>query len=479
MAVPLNLIGGAYRARALIASAQDCINLYVEKNPQSSQSAAPFTFYPRPGYRRLQAAPMVGLGRGCYCASNGKLFVVVGTNVYYVDANWTFTLIGTIALGTSIVSMADNGTDILMVDGTSAGYSIDLASNVMAAVIDPAFYGGDRVEYVGSAFMLNRIGTPQFYISGPNALTWDPLDFGQKTASPDPLVAVPAMNNQAWLLGTKRGEVWYYSGAADFPWQQLPGVLVEHGCAAKNSPASADKFLFWLTQDKDGKPWIAKGSADYSVVKASTFAIDNEIQGYAVWNDAVGYVKQQLGHTFYVINFPSANKTWQYDLSNNEWNRLASVDANGNLNRDYGQLHAYAYNTNVVVHWQNGNLLASDPDTAADDGIDFPCVRSFPHSVDTMQRISYRCFTANIATGQIIDPNAEVPQITFSQSVDRGQTFRMGRTKSLGAVGKPKTLPRWWRLDLARDSVFKLEWMASARAPLNGGFLEPSDMAET
>lgn len=477
MTVPLNLIGGSYKARAVIANNQACVNLYAEKNPKDSP--APYTFYPRPGYSRLLAAPVFGLGRGCYRASNGALYVVVGVNVYYISPNFAATLLGTIALGKSMVSMADNGTDILLVDGTTAGYSINLASNVMTPVIDPAFYGADRVEYVGSAFLLNRPGTPQFYISGVNALTWDPLDFGQKTSSPDPLVAAPALNGQTWLLGTLRGEVWYYSGAADFPWQQLPGVLVEHGCGATYSPASTDKYLFWLTQDKDGKPWIAKGSADYSVVRASTHAIENDIQNYGVWNDAIGYVKQQLGHTFYVINFPSANKTWAYDLSVDLWTEWSSTNANGDMNRDIGQLHAYAYNTNVVVHWQNGNLLASDPNTYADDGVDFPCIRSFPHAIDTMQRISYRSFTANIQTGQIIDPNAEMPQITLSQSIDRGQTFRMGRSRPMGKVGKPKTVPRWWRLDLSRDSVFKLEWMASSRAPLNGGFLDPSDMAET
>src|SRR5262249_8374142 len=127
MVARLSLIEGMYQTRALIANAQACINLYAEKN--AKDSPAPYTFYVRPGYSRLLQAPVFGLGRGAYRASNGSLFVVIGQNVYYINANWQATLLGSIALGKSIISMADNGTTILMVDGTSAGYTIDLASN--------------------------------------------------------------------------------------------------------------------------------------------------------------------------------------------------------------------------------------------------------------------------------------------------------------------------------------------------------------
>ena len=505
MAPRLNLLGGSYKARSPIAGVQRCVNLYPEKNPPSSQSPAPITHYPRPGYRLLAEAAVLGLGRGLYTASNGALFKVVGTNVYYVDPNWQDTLIGTIALGKSIVSMDDNGVDILLVDGSTAGYSINLLSNVMTSVIDPAFYGADSVRYVGSCFALNRPGTPQFYVSGPNALTFDPLDFGQKTASPDPLVALAALNNQIWLLGSLKGEIWYFSGAADFPFQLLQGVLVDHGCAAKYSPAATDKFLFWLTRDKDGKPWVAKGGADYSVVRASTHAIEEKIQGFKVWDDAIGYTTQYLGHTVYVVNFPSADETIAYDLSTDFWHERVSIDINGRLHRDRGQLQAYAYNTNVALDWQTGALLEASPDVYTDvlsgTNIVFPCIRTFPHIVDSRQRIAYRSLSVEMEVGnQNADydvPNpwssgfspgfGPLPQdggsipnpIFLRQSTDGGRTFRNARAKSLGATGKFKTQPRWWRLDMARDSVFELSWALNCKTALNSVFPDVADMAET
>lgn len=495
-AARVSLLGGTYKARSLIAAAQRCVNLFPEKNPPSAQSPAPITHLMRAGLRLLARAPVIGPGRGLYVASNGDLYCVIGPNVYYVNADWSFTAVGTIAIGNSITSMADNGTDILMVDGTVAGYSINLASRAMAAIVDPAFTGGDRVDYLGSAFMLNRIGLPEFYVSGTNALTFDPLDFGRKTASPDPLVAIAPLNNQAWLLGTRRGEVWYFSGAADFPWQQLPNVIIEHGCAAKYSVVTTDKFLFWLTQDKDGKPWVAKGSADYSVKRASTHAIENEIQNFSVWRDCVARVEQQEGHTFVVFNFPSADKSLALDLSTDMWHERSAIDSNGNMHREKAQLHAFAYDTNVVIDWRTGDLFASDPDVYLDDDMVFPCIRTMPHIVDAMQRISYRSFTADVevgtrgpavaspwspgfSTGFGPLPGDGAPQIFLRQSTNRGKSFQTARAKSLGKEGQYHIVPRWWRLSQSRDSVFELSWAANAKVTLNGGFLDPSDAAET
>jgi hypothetical protein len=63
MTKPIYLTGGAYRNRSLIANAQRCVNLYLEKNEEASQSPVPFTLYTRPGLRKLMDAPTIGNGR--------------------------------------------------------------------------------------------------------------------------------------------------------------------------------------------------------------------------------------------------------------------------------------------------------------------------------------------------------------------------------------------------------------------------------
>lgn len=504
------LTSGAYKARSLTANAQRSVNLYLEANPPESQPPFPFTLYPRPGLRKLVSPPTAAIGRGLYADSQGNLYCVIGTTAYYVDPNFKMTAIGVIAAGTSICSLADNGTTVILVDGTASGYTIDVASKSMAAISDPAFYGADRVDYVRTVFAFNRPGTKQFYISGVNAVTWNPLDFGSKTSSADPLVSAVAFNDTIWLLGNRRGEVWYYSGDALFPFQQQPGVLIEHGCVAKYSVAITDKSIFWLTQDKDGKPWIAKGSTNYAVEKISTFAMDDEVRQYVRWSDAVGYCYQQDGHTFYQIDFPSADKTWVFDLSNGEWAQYASIDINGALHRHRGFLSAYAYNTNIMLDWQNGALYAIDPDYFTDDSQPIVCIRGIPHLGKEGNLVSYPGFIADMDAGNVLGAllNLGVPSSPFSTgfspafgpyfqdisqtggtnepmvsmrfSSTRGNTFGNARKRSLGATGEYSKLLKWDSCGAARDGVFELSWSVPCKTALNGVYLSPEpEEAET
>jgi hypothetical protein len=494
--IPLN--SGGYRSRSLIANAQRSRNLYLEENPPETNPPVPFTMYPRPGLRLLATAPTFGVGRNVYCDSQGNGYMVAGQTVYYIDPSFTLTALGTIAPGKSIVSMADNGETVLLVDGTTAGYTIDIQSRAMAPIVDAAFYGGNWVNYIRTVFAINRPGTKQFYISGSNAVTWDALDFGIKTSSADPLVAAAALNDQLWLLGTKKGEVWYFSGDVNFPFQQLPNVVIEHGVAATYSIGQSDKFLFWLTADKDGRPWIARGSADYSVEKVSTFAIDNEIQSYVKWSDAVGYCYQIMGHAFYQIDFPSADKTWVFDLSNGQWNEYSSIDVNGKHHRLNGFLSAYMYNTNVMIDWKTGDLYAFDPDTFTDNTFPIVCIRGFPHIGANGNEVSYPGFMADMDVGEVPDMllnddesvtttafspafssafgpflQQQTPMVTMRFSDTRGKSFGNKRARSLGSTGEYGRILRWDSCGMARDGVFELEWAVPCKTALNGGFLWP------
>ncbi len=137
----LQLIGAAYEARSVLASAQRCINLYPEENPKSSQSPAPYTHYTTPGLDLLIDIPGAGGNRCTYTASNGDLYRVIGSGVYYVNSEFGETLLGTIGNASTPVSMQDNGFVILVVDGSAHGYAIDLETRVFGTVSSTNFYG--------------------------------------------------------------------------------------------------------------------------------------------------------------------------------------------------------------------------------------------------------------------------------------------------------------------------------------------------
>ena len=168
----LELPGGFYVARSIIANAQRCVNLYPEANPEGSPTK--YTLYPTPGSTTLSAGAG-GSGRGLYTASNGDLYAVEGQTLYYIDSTWTRTALLTLSNSASTpVVLQDNGNVIVVVDGSLEGWAIDLSTRQVGLITSPYFYGATRVDYIDSFFVLNRVGTRQFYWSLSN-VTFDDL----------------------------------------------------------------------------------------------------------------------------------------------------------------------------------------------------------------------------------------------------------------------------------------------------------------
>lgn len=464
--------GGYYISRNLIANAQRCLNMYPEPNPPDSP--VPFTDYPTPGSRTL--ATYTGGGFRClYTATNGELFAACGRRIYYISPTWVATLLGTLnASNANMVAMADNGTTLLIVDGSADGYTVNLATHAFAQIVDAAFYGGNSVAFSQTYFILNKPGTGIFYSSNSNAVTFDPLWFATKITYADRLGAVIVLNQEIWLLGSQAStEVWVDAGNPDFPFQKLPSVLINHGLAATYSLAKIGSVLFWLSRDLNGQAVVLKGE-NYAGQKVSTFAIDAALAGYGTISDAVGYTYQQGGHQFYVLTFPTADKTWVFDVVTGLWHERCWIDGDGDEHRVRGNCMAFAYGLNVAGDWQTGVLRALDGSLDTDDGIGMKFVRSFPHMVADGDRVTYRQFIADMAVGTGVGPSTGIePAVSLRWSDTRGVSWGNPITGAMGALGEYLTQIQFQRLGLGRDRVFELSWSGNGGATaLNGAFVD-------
>jgi hypothetical protein len=462
------LVNGAYQARSVIASAQRCINLYLEANPPTS--VFPFTHYPTPGLT-LMGSVSPTTWRGLYFATNGQLYGVCGNTVYTISSSWTFTVIGTISSISGPVSMVDNTTDIILVDGVYGnGWTIHLADNSFAQISQAGFYGGNQVNYVDGYFVLNRIGTREWYISLPNTTTFDPIDYASTTGFSDSLVGIGITRRYVYLFGKITTEIWFNQGNTTFPFGRLPGSFMQYGCAATNSIAQMDGELYWVAQSPQGQAFICK-TTNFAATIISTFAINNELQSYSTLSDAIGYTYELNGHFFYVVTFPTANKTWVYDLSNQQWNEWNWVDNDGGLNRHRSNCFAFAYGKLIVGDWQNGNLYAIDQDNYTDNGQVITRVRGFYHMEDDgANRVRYRSFISEMESGN--GYNNQFVDVSLTCSDDRGKTYGNPVMQSLGKEGEYITSMQWNRLGMARDRVFQLSWSSPVRTALNGAFVD-------
>ncbi len=477
------LTQGAYEARAAIADAQKCINLYSEKNPKDSPF--PFTEYPTPGTVIETTATAAGEVRQVYTASNGNLYVVVGDTVYYVSSSFVWTVLGTLTTSTGFVSMKDNTLAVVIVDGTVFAFCIDLSNNDWNTVSATNFYAADMVDFMDTYLIFNRSGTNQFFFSLSNAdfsmfvggTAFDPLDIAAKTGNNDNIVGLRVMHRELWLIGVKTSEVWFDAGAQDFAFQAMPGAFVEHGCTALGSIAKYDLGLYWLGQDSAGANVVFRG-AQYKAEIVSTKAIDREIATYPNPQGALGFTYMQEGHIFYVLQFPDADVTWVFDIYEQRWHRRGWSDTNGILHRWRANCFT-AYNGQLLVgDFENGNIYSLDLDTYLDnyDGSTGDAIvrtRSFPHTTNENDRLVHKNFILAVEVGnKMSTATNDSDEVSLRWSDNAGRSYGEAVLQSFGETGGYLASLQWNRLGLARDRVYEASWSAPVKTSIQGAYLE-------
>lgn len=463
------LTTGAYQARSVIAANQRCVNLYAEQNPADSEF--PVTHYPTPGLVRRAVAPTNGF-RGLYAATNGELFAVVSSVLYRVLTDWSFVELGRLDSVTGPVHMRDNSLTLVLVDGTSKGYQVDLSTHEFGPITGEAFYGSNRVALIDDFMLFNQPGTRQFYASGALAETFDPLDIAAKNGSSDKTVAVEVANRTIWVFGEETTEVWYNTGASDFAFARYPGTFIEYGCAAPASIAAMDTSVYWLGGGEIGRGLVFR-SDQMSALMISTPALTEELRSYPRLDDAIGYTHQADGHLFYVLTFPTADKTWCYDLSTKQWHERLWMDDAGKLHRHRGSCFALWRGRQLVGDWENGNLYEMSLDAFDDDGQERLYLRSWPNTGNDGDTITYDRFIVDMEVGQAAANDPE-PQVRLRWSDNRGRTWGTPLMRGLGGRGEFGRRAQFNRLgsDRGMGRIFEVSWSAKVRTALNGAYFK-------
>ena len=348
--------------------------------------------------------------RGIWQATTGGVYAVAGSGVYKVStADWSAVHLGDITSGLHTpVSMADNGLELVIVDGSASGWKVTLAGDVFAPITEPAFYGADRVQFLDTYFLFNKPGTPQFYVSDSLATTFDPLWFADKETFSDELITIAVVRHELWLLGSRVSEVWFNAGGSgtivdNFPFQRQQTAIINHGCAAKHSAAVYENSVAFLGRDRAGQGvvWHSKG---YEATRISTFAIEHALMSYERIDDAIGFFYSLGGHVCYVLTFPTADATWAYDVSSGQWHEWLWLDVNGEEHRHRSNCCAAIDGKPIVGDWHGGQLYALDAGVFTDNGAPIKRQRAFPHILNDGNRAFYREFQADMDLGNPSPP---------------------------------------------------------------------------
>lgn len=458
------LQSASYASRSLIASAQRSVNLYPEINPVDA--AAPTTFYGTPGLTLRYTLPS-GPVRNLTRASNGDLYACAGNAVYrYSGIAWVkLASLSTIA---GPVSAADNGVSIVFVDGTTAAPTINLTTLAVGSMAGDGWYGADFVDFLDGFLVFNKPGTQQFYITGALTLTLDALDFASAESIPDKIVRLIKNHNEIWFFGEKSIEV-FGNGGGTFPFARLNGATMETGCGAAHSVCKMDSALFWLGADERGDAMVWRASG-YTPTRISTHAIEEEFRTYSRTDDAQAFSYQQAGHSFYVLTFPTANKTWCYDAATQLWHERAYRSADNELGRHRANCYAFHNRMHLVGDYASGNIYAWDLDAYTDHGAAIRRVKSFQHMTTDNLRQFFTALTLDMepGVGNAADPD---PQVWLRWSDDGGRTWSSTRTESMGKIGEYLDKPHFNRLGMGRDRIFEVSTTAAVKVALQGAFV--------
>ena len=392
------ILGQSYVARSVNAADARMVNLFPEVVTEGEETG----FLQRaPGLKFLQT---VGTGpiRALWAhQTNGSDFYVVSGQSFYklTGTTATPTFLGTVS-GTGPVSIADNGTQIFLACNPD-GFIYNEVTNVFAKITDLDFAGAVTVTYLDGYFVYNQPNSQIIWVSQLlDGSSVDPLDFASAEGSPDGVVALISDHRELWVFGTDSVEVWYDSGATDFPLTRIQGAFNEIGCVAPFSVAKLDNGLFWLGTDARGQGIVYRANG-YTGVRVSTHAIEWQIQQYGNISDAVAYTYQQDGHAFYVISFPTGNATWVYDAATQAWHERAGF-SNGEFTRHRSNNQCNFGGTIIVGDYENGNIYQFDLETYADNNQPQKWLRSWRALMpgqNNFRRTSQHTLQLNAETG--------------------------------------------------------------------------------
>ena len=425
---------------------------------------------------RLLATVGVGPIRGLW-TFDGVGYVVSGNRLYSIDTNWTATLRGTIT-GAGPVSMADNGTQMFIAcNGPS--YIYNASTQVLAQISDPDFPGAVTVGYIDGYFVFNEPNSQKIWVTALlDGTSVDPLDFASAEGSPDGVVGLIVDHREVWVFGTNSVEVWYDSGASDFPLQRIQGAFNEIGCAATYSLAKLDNGVFWLGADARGRGIVYRANG-YTGQRISTHAVEWHIQSYGTIDDAIAYTYQQDGHAFYVLTFPTAQKTWVYDVAANAWHERASGNENQYRHRSNCQM---AFNNEIVVgDYVNGNIYAFDLTVFSDNGDLQKWQRSWralPQGQNNLRRTAQHSLQIDLESGTGLNlGQGSDPQVMLRWSDDGGHTWSNEHWSPMGKIGEYYRRVFFRRLGMTlkiRDRVYELSGTDPVKIALLGAELQAS-----
>jgi len=471
--VRFGFVGGSYTLQSVNADAQMAMNWYAETD-ESGKGKAPIVFNPTPGTSLF--ATLGGTTRGGF-EINDRCFVVGGAVLYEMASNGALTNRGTVGDDGAPVSMCASDIHLLV---ASAGllYVFNLSTSVFTAIAAATISGVSQVAICDSFFIASIKNTAKFRISLVyDALSWPGAQIIQVNVFPDNIISMAVDHRELWVLGMSQSVGYQATGSLQI-FDVIPGSLMEQGAIATFAISKLDNSFFWLGGDDrgSGMGWRANG---ITPMRVSNHAVEFAWQGYSTIADAESYTYQDKGHIFWVIYFPTANKTWVYDVATQLWHERGFWNA-GSFTAHRSRWHVFVFGKHLVGDWNSGSIYEMSDAFLDDFGNALRRVRRAPHISDESKWFFHHSLQIDVETGLGPQPplldgagNPRGPMMDLRWS-DDSHTWSNYYPMDCGQAGDFKKRAIWRRLGRSRDRVYEVAVSDAVPWRITDSYLEIS-----
>ena len=461
----MQMTDGFYVSRALPLSSEVCINWFPVENKLSSGEVISVSLLGTPGITQDATSGVLNqINRGAWTFQD-KAYFVNGTGLYRLESDLTtLTSLGTIS-GTSRVSIADNGTQMLILVPGSTGYIFTTGPDALTTITDVDFTANGNpqsVVFMDGYFVLST-DTKKFITSAlNNGLSYIATDVGSAESNPDAIVAVFRQKSSLFVFGTETCEVFSNIGGTAFPFQRQQGFILSKGLLAANSISVAEDSFMFIGNGKGEGPaiWALAGN---TTLKISTQAIDELLEtelANGLLSTVFSYAYAHDGS--YFVAWTLSDTTIVYEQQSKRWHERKSEIS--------GSVTAWRPNSLILAY---GKLLVGDSIDGRIGECDLDILTEYGEIVE--RTISGRPFqnqgmpftvpfieiTMESGVGNV---NSVDPQIRMDRSTN-GKTFTDERPRSVGKVGEYNRRIAWRQNGRAsRSEIFRFKYAENAKA---------------
>lgn len=445
-------LDGFYESETLEIFEQECVNWYRQAATNQGDVSLMSLRGSAGIAQKLTTGLINQINRGAHVKA-GKAYFLNGETLVRIDitidsegvASFTAVSLGTIA-GTERVSMADNGTQLMVLVPNGNGYIIDESSGTpFVQITDPSFTANGNPQHVrfNSSFFVVTTDTKKFIRSDANnGTSWSALNVYSAESDPDIITAIHTNNNRVYIGGSETIEEFTFNGTV----YQRTGFFIDKGISSPFAIESTNNSFMWIGSGTNESPaiWILNGN---QAQKASTTAIDKILQSFSAEeiDQAFSYSFAQSGAYFIGFSFPTL--TLEFNTVTGKWNERKSQIVNTK-----GLTETIRWRVNSVA-FVDGFLLCGDSQDGRignispfiyseyDDEIIRSCVVQPLTNQGNSISITELEPTFKSGVGTLETPDPKVRMATSKT----GNGFNNETSRSIGGIGKYNARTIWSR----------------------------------